>query len=258
MRARIAVIALAATIGSAVAAPQAAGFCPAPSLPPTAKLTATPSEGVAGERVAFDGSTSLPGSTAMMIEIPDPFGGLPTCVPGGPILNPVIAWTWSFGDGTAPVSEADALVDHVFAATGTYTVKLEVLAGALTHTATLPVVVKAKPVDPAPPVVTPPVVTTPPVTAPVVPVAPVTAVVPPVATKTLKSNAVYCAAASKKRVKRTRATSYSRCVSALAKLRSKKATTAAQACRSSSRKIPRSHSRQCKAAAGALLRDMAA
>ena len=229
-----------------------------------AALTATPAEGVAGEPVAFSGAGSTPGQTILNMFMPSPADpSLFVCMPlGGSVPVPVAKWTWSFGDGTAALAEADALVDHVFAAAGTYTVELEVLAGTLTHKSTLPVVVKAKPVAPTPPVVTPPATTTPPVTAPATPpVAPAATVVPPVATtKTLKSNAVYCAAASKKRAKGSRGTPFSRCVSALAKLRAKTATTAAQACRGASKKVSKGSSRspfrQCTTAAAVLLRDL--
>ena len=67
--------------------------------PPTASFTVTPTDPTAGEAVAFDASGSF-----------DPDGS-------------VVAYEWTFGDGSAGVSETTS---HTYASAGTYTVELTV------------------------------------------------------------------------------------------------------------------------------------
>ena len=91
-------------------------------MPPTALIRATPSSGAAPLSVTFDGS----GST-------------------GDFGRTVIAWTWSFGDGT---SGAGAVVSHLYSTPGTFTASLTVMDSShLTGSATAPIVVTV----PAPP-----------------------------------------------------------------------------------------------------------
>jgi PKD repeat protein len=69
------------------------------SLEPRAVMTAAPSAGIAPLTVAFDGSGSIPNG------------------------NPLVSWTWSFGDGS---SGSGAQVTHVYLTPGTYAVVLTV------------------------------------------------------------------------------------------------------------------------------------
>jgi PKD repeat protein len=66
-------------------------FC-APNTPPIAKLVATPNQGNPPMTVAFDGSTSL-----------DPDAG-----------DSVVSYTFSFGDGSADVTQSSPMISHTY------------------------------------------------------------------------------------------------------------------------------------------------
>ena len=89
--------------------------------PPIAVVSATPSSGVAPLTVTFDGSASR-----------DPDGA-------------VVAWAWSFGDGT---SGTDSRTTHVYSAPGVFTASLTVTdSDGLSNVATAAVVVKGRAPD---------------------------------------------------------------------------------------------------------------
>jgi len=77
----------------------------APNNPPLAVLTATPTSGKAPLAVAFDGSKST-----------DPDTGIDT----------VASYTFNFGDGSAPVTQAAPRISHTYAKAGTYAATLQV------------------------------------------------------------------------------------------------------------------------------------
>jgi len=77
----------------------------APNNPPLAVLTASPTSGKAPLAVAFDGSKST-----------DPDTGIDT----------VASYTFNFGDGSAPVTQAAPRISHTYAKAGTYAATLQV------------------------------------------------------------------------------------------------------------------------------------
>lgn len=77
----------------------------APNHPPTAVLTAKPTSGKAPLTVAFDGSRSS-----------DPDTGIDT----------VASYTFNFGDGSAPVTQAGATISHTYAKAGSFVARLTV------------------------------------------------------------------------------------------------------------------------------------
>jgi len=95
------------------------------SLEPVAVMSATPSTGIAPLTVAFDGSGSIPHG------------------------NPLVSWTWSFGDGS---SGSGAQTTHVYLTPGTYTASLTVTdsLGVTSLPATTSIVVSAPTPTPVP------------------------------------------------------------------------------------------------------------
>ena len=236
MTARIAVVACALAAALALVAPTAAHACGFfPLAPPTAAFTASPEAPQAGDPVQLDGTSSLGGSSTMgilmLIDPANPGLGF-SCLPGGaPVLHPVTAYTWSFGDGTPDVTGAAGTVAHAFATAGDYTVKLVVSSVAgVSAPATRTITVKAKP---APVTTEPPPTTTttttpqptPPLAAPAQPAAPATP-----ATTPAKTDREYCAALTKRRLGKRRRSPFGRCVAAMAKLRKNTALTPRKAC----------------------------
>jgi len=69
---------------------------------PTATFTYSPDYPIAGETTTFDASSSLPN--------------------GGVIVN----YFWNFGDGSLPVNTTDPSTNHIYTATGNYTVTLTI------------------------------------------------------------------------------------------------------------------------------------
>ena len=76
----------------------------APNGEPTARLSATPQSGTAPLNVDFDGSASS-----------DPDAG-----------DTIAEYTFDFGDGTAPVTQASPTVDHTYTDPGNYNASLKV------------------------------------------------------------------------------------------------------------------------------------
>lgn len=95
------------------------------SLEPTAVMSATPSTGTAPLTVAFDGSGSIPRG------------------------NPLVSWTWSFGDGS---SGSGVQTSHVYLTPGSYTASLTVTdsLGVTSIPATTSIVVSVAPPTPTP------------------------------------------------------------------------------------------------------------
>jgi PKD repeat protein len=77
----------------------------APNRPPVAVLTASPTSGKAPLAVALDGSKSS-----------DPDVGIDT----------VASYTFNFGDGSAPVTQAGPKISHTYAKAGTFAASLKV------------------------------------------------------------------------------------------------------------------------------------
>jgi hypothetical protein len=100
-------------------------YC-APNNPPLAVLTASPTSGKMPVAVAFDGSKST-----------DPDTGIDT----------VASYTFNFGDGSAPVTQAGPRISHIYAKAGTYAATLKVTdsrGASSTNTAKLSITVTKK------------------------------------------------------------------------------------------------------------------
>jgi PKD repeat protein len=78
--------------------------CPPPNNPPTAVLTATPTSGIAPLTVKFDGSGSS-----------DPDAG-----------DKIASYTFTFGDGSAAVTQSTPTISHTYNAAGNYGATLSV------------------------------------------------------------------------------------------------------------------------------------
>lgn len=241
---------------------QAIGGCPDITLPPVAAFTFAPAAPETGQVVSFDGSSSTPGSLQMEIDLGVGLG-IPLCSPAGSIPQPITQWRWDFGDGSPVVSEADPLIEHTYTTAGDFTAKLDVLAVGFPSSLTKTITVKAKPADPAPApttTTTTTATTTPPPPAQTTTAPPTIAATTTSSAKTLRANAFYCRGAGRKRIEGQKQTPYSRCVSALKKLRAQQVKTAKQACKGASKQhvkgLKRTPYAQCVVGANALLRDM--
>jgi O-glycosyl hydrolase len=73
---------------------------------PTANFTYSPLEPLNGTAVVFNASASLPGWKT--------------------VPQPIVNYTWDFGDNTPKITETDPIATHIFAVNGTYTVTLNV------------------------------------------------------------------------------------------------------------------------------------
>ena len=95
------------------------------TLEPVAVMSTTPSTGTAPLTVAFDGSGSIPRG------------------------NPLVSWTWSFGDGS---SGSGVQTSHVYLTPGSYTASLTVTdsLGVTSIPATTSIVVSVAPPTPTP------------------------------------------------------------------------------------------------------------
>lgn len=105
---------------------------PAPNLPPTAGVSATPTSGVTPLAVSFDASTSS-----------DPDSG-----------DTIASYTFDFGDGSAPLTQTDATTSHTYTASGTHAATVTATDSRglqSTNTASVPIQV-----SPAAPVITTP------------------------------------------------------------------------------------------------------
>ncbi len=76
--------------------------------PPVASFTYSPEYPAPSDTVTFDASASLPGWN-------------------GTAEVPIANYTWDFGDGSFPVTEADSVTEHTYTAVGTYIVNLTVV-----------------------------------------------------------------------------------------------------------------------------------